>query len=203
MYEWRGWKTRTDRFELLLLSVTWPLTCAFRIPCMHTPEIIYKHRGVCDNMFSQHIFVLIRNCSSLLFESNRLFIDEQNVFHANQCCSDHIFDMFSVIKNSILDKSIVFANFADMREKAFEWNGRDLFIYKIIAQFGITEILWKVTQSTYSISNPVLNWLTIKQTSYLRPPQLTKAIICPQFYWVCLLTNYLAIGIKTWDLVLM
>ena len=32
----------------LCVSVTWPLTCAFHIPCMHTPEIIDMHRGVCD-----------------------------------------------------------------------------------------------------------------------------------------------------------
>ena len=32
----------------LSVSVTWPLTCAFHIPCMHTPEIIDMHRGVCD-----------------------------------------------------------------------------------------------------------------------------------------------------------
>ena len=33
----------------LCVSVTWPLTCAFHIPCAHTPEIIDMHRGVCDN----------------------------------------------------------------------------------------------------------------------------------------------------------
>ena len=33
----------------LCVSVTWPLTCAFHIPCTHTPEIIDIHRGVCDN----------------------------------------------------------------------------------------------------------------------------------------------------------
>ena len=32
----------------LCISVTWPLTCAFHIPCTHTPEIIDMHRGVCD-----------------------------------------------------------------------------------------------------------------------------------------------------------
>ena len=31
----------------LCVSVTWPLTCAFHIPCTHTPEIIDMHRGVC------------------------------------------------------------------------------------------------------------------------------------------------------------
>ena len=33
----------------LCVSVTGPLTCAFHIPCMHTPEIIDMHRGMCDN----------------------------------------------------------------------------------------------------------------------------------------------------------
>ena len=32
----------------LCVSVTWPLTCAFHIPCTHTPEISDMHRGVCD-----------------------------------------------------------------------------------------------------------------------------------------------------------
>ena len=34
----------------LCVSITWPLTCAFHIPCMHTPEIIDMHRGVCDKI---------------------------------------------------------------------------------------------------------------------------------------------------------
>ena len=32
----------------LFVSVTWPLTCAFHIPCTYTPEIIDMHRGVRD-----------------------------------------------------------------------------------------------------------------------------------------------------------
>ena len=34
----------------LCVSVTWPLTCAFHIPCTHIPEIIDMHRGMCDNI---------------------------------------------------------------------------------------------------------------------------------------------------------
>ena len=37
----------------LCVSVTWPLTCAFHIPCTHTPEIIDMHRGMCDKIFVQ------------------------------------------------------------------------------------------------------------------------------------------------------
>ena len=37
----------------LCVSVTWPLTCAFHIPCTHTPEIIDMHRGMCDNIVEE------------------------------------------------------------------------------------------------------------------------------------------------------
>ena len=40
----------------LCVSVTWPLTCAFHIPCTHTPEIIDMHRGMCDNNDIQYFF---------------------------------------------------------------------------------------------------------------------------------------------------
>ena len=37
----------------LCVSVNWPLTCAFQIPCTYTPEIIDMHRGVCDNFLGK------------------------------------------------------------------------------------------------------------------------------------------------------
>ena len=43
----------------LCVSVTWPLTCAFHIPCTHTPEIIDMHRGVCDKVQKRPIQVKI------------------------------------------------------------------------------------------------------------------------------------------------
>ena len=39
----------------LCVSVTWTLTCAFHIPCTHTPEIINMHRGVCDNIYKPNM----------------------------------------------------------------------------------------------------------------------------------------------------
>ena len=44
----------------LCVSATWPLTCAFHIPCMHTPEIIDMHRGMCDNDF--YYFCIAYKC---------------------------------------------------------------------------------------------------------------------------------------------
>ena len=49
----------------LCISVTWPLTCAFHIPCMHTPEIIDMHRGVCDNAGCR---ILYSYCSRIFWE---------------------------------------------------------------------------------------------------------------------------------------
>ena len=50
----------------LCVSVTWPLTCAFHIPCTHTPEIIDMHRGVCDKRYSYPSLSLFH----FIFQSN-------------------------------------------------------------------------------------------------------------------------------------
>ena len=52
----------------LCVSVTWPLTCAFHIPCTHTPEITDMHRGVCDNMnerlpWMRHVTITLHDCT--------------------------------------------------------------------------------------------------------------------------------------------
>ena len=54
----------------LCISVTWPLTCAFHIPCTHTPEIIDMHRGVCDNMLN--CFKDYKRCIHILNRLNSI-----------------------------------------------------------------------------------------------------------------------------------
>ena len=49
----------------LCVSVTWPLTCAFHIPCTHTPEIIDMHRGVCDNIMNTSEFASVHHFTIL------------------------------------------------------------------------------------------------------------------------------------------
>ena len=43
----------------LCVSVTWPLTCAFHIPCTHTPEITDMHRGGCDKWLELDLLLFI------------------------------------------------------------------------------------------------------------------------------------------------
>ena len=56
----------------LCVSVTWPLTCAFHIPCTHTPEIIDMHRGMCDNIivFAYGVCVFESHKFSMQWNSN-------------------------------------------------------------------------------------------------------------------------------------
>ena len=57
----------------LCVSVTWPLTCAFHIPCTHTPEIIDMYRGVCDNVqkLCGNIYIYIYIC--ILYRSSLIW----------------------------------------------------------------------------------------------------------------------------------
>ena len=50
----------------LCVSVTWSLTCAFHIPCTHTPEIIDMHRGVCDKTPKLHMHQFYRGTCKLV-----------------------------------------------------------------------------------------------------------------------------------------
>ena len=50
----------------LCVSVTWPLTCAFHIPCTHTPEIIDMHRGMCDNLQECELVLMVIFCYYML-----------------------------------------------------------------------------------------------------------------------------------------
>ena len=53
----------------LFVSVNWPLTCAFQIPCTHTSEIIDMHRGMCDNWEDidiAHVIIIIKSEVSIL-----------------------------------------------------------------------------------------------------------------------------------------
>ena len=56
----------------LCVSVTWPLTCAFHIPCTHTPEIIDMHRGVCDNSVECHLLFSLVSTICVLLYGNKI-----------------------------------------------------------------------------------------------------------------------------------
>ena len=89
----------------LCVSVTWPLTCAFHIPCTHTPEIIDMHRGMCDKCLGcrhndGHPFPAAGNtCASSIFLSFRLSeYVIRNVMSAELSYEyiNHIFYLFRV-----------------------------------------------------------------------------------------------------------
>ena len=92
----------------LCVSVTWPLTCAFHIPCTHTPEIIDMHRGVCDNTKSSSTFSATNIDSNIVWfrqlhdtipmKSNYTWV---NYIHDNRAIRNHIM-IYNFVWNLIL-----------------------------------------------------------------------------------------------------
>ena len=70
----------------LCISVTWPLTCAFHIPCTHTPEIIDMHRGVCDNVSTLPWLNAIRTETHSSFVNDLHQIFKSNLTSLITCC---------------------------------------------------------------------------------------------------------------------
>ena len=81
----------------LCVSVTWPLTCAFHIPCTHTPEIIDMHRGVCDNAFITHANLKCKKCINLCDEICVWFYLKVG----NKFCSLYLVDWRNLMKQSV------------------------------------------------------------------------------------------------------
>ena len=54
LQQWSLWLHHCDVIhwdkKKLCHNGCWPLTCAFHIPCTHSPKIIDMHRGMCDNL---------------------------------------------------------------------------------------------------------------------------------------------------------
>ena len=147
-------------FNCHIIPSSWQKAIISPIPksASKDPYVPLNYRGISLlSCFYKIYSCLISNRVSLHCENNGLIVDEQNGFRANRSCLDHIFSICSVIRNSILDKLNVFAAFIDMR-KAFDWVNRDLLLYKIIAQFGITGKLYKAIHSIYSFSEACVRW---------------------------------------------
>ena len=94
---------------------------------------------------------LINNHITPHCENNSLIVDEQNGFRADRSCLHHIFCISSVIRNNIIENSILFAAFIDIR-KTFDWIDRDMLLYKILFQFGISGKLYDAIEYLYSFS---------------------------------------------------
>ena len=79
----------------LCVSVTWPLTCAFHIPCTHTPEIIDMHRGMCDNIVFLGIDLAIIVSEDTIFKVTVVFSISDKSHHIISVglasINDHIF----------------------------------------------------------------------------------------------------------------
>ena len=126
-----------------------------------------------------------------------IIVDEQNGFRADRSL-DYMFCISSVIRNNIIEKSSVFAAFIDMR-KAFDWINRDMLLYKILFQFGISGKLYGAIKSLYSFSEAYIKINNYKTDHFPMTCELSKEM---NYHPHCLAVflNDLATGIKELNL---
>ena len=144
-------------FNCQLIPSAWQKSVIKQIPksASKDPCVPLNYRGISlMSCFYKIYSGLIDNRITSHCENNTLIVDEQNGFRADRSCLDYIFCMSSVIRNNI-EKSIVFAAFIDMR-KAFDWITRDMLLYKILFQLGISGKLYGAIKSLYSFSEACL-----------------------------------------------
>ena len=87
----------------LCVSVTWLLTCAFHIPCTHTPEIIDMHRGVCDKrVTSVHMLVNLKYLRTLEIACSAPSL------HLNHCQQNVSWKMWNKLQRFLNKNRIIF-----------------------------------------------------------------------------------------------
>ena len=141
-------------FNCQLIPSAWQKSVISPIPksASKDPCVPLNYRGISlMSCFYKIYSGLINNRITSHCENNSLIVDEQNGFRADRSCLDHIFCISSLIRNNIIEKSSVFTAFIDMR-KAFDWINRDMLLYKILFQFGISGKLYGAIKSLYSFS---------------------------------------------------
>ena len=80
-------------------------------------------------------------------EKNNVLVEEQNGFRPNRSCTDHIFNLTSVIRNK-MNTGPVFTAFIDFR-KAFDCINRELLLYRLLLH-GIDGKMYNTIKAMYS-----------------------------------------------------
>ena len=126
-------------------------------------------------------------------ESNNILVDEQNGFRASRSCIDHLFVLFTVLRNRKLSGNETFLCFIDYK-KAFDSVERHLLLFKL-SQVGINGNMYRAISSLYSNpkSRVILN---DHETEYFDCPVGVKQGDCLSPTLFAIFINDLAIEIK-------
>ena len=96
-------------------------------------------------------------------DAKQLLVEEQNGFKGQRSCSEHIFSLFSILRNRPNTGQDTFAAFIDLR-KAFDSVKRNFLLYKI-CNYGIDgkfyfsiKSLYQNTTASVKLNNYITEW---------------------------------------------
>jgi len=95
-----------------------------------------NYRGITLISVPSKIYASVLNTSfTKWLDINDILCDEQNRFHRNRSCEDHIYSLYSVINDRKISRQSTYVCFVDLK-KAFDSVNRHLLWYKL-ARTGI------------------------------------------------------------------
>ena len=114
------------------------------------PRIPTHYRGISLVSCIAKVFTgMLAHRVSEFAESEHVFAEEQGGFRKGRSCTDQIFILNSVIKQTLSKDKELFTCFIDLR-KAFDCVNRNMLLYKLL-NYGINGKLFKVLKSLYDV----------------------------------------------------
>ncbi len=137
-------------FDSGLIPSIWTQSIICPIPKNKTsdPRVPLNYRGLSILSCVYKIYTAILNNRILSYlEENDLLHDEQNGFRSKRSCTDHIFSLCSIIKNSMNSDQDIFACFVDFR-KAFDFVPRDMLLHRLL-ELGVDGKIYYAIRGVY------------------------------------------------------
>ncbi len=153
-------------FDTGLLPTHWLKAVIKPIPKNKTndPKIPLNYRGVnlLSCIYKSYSCIINKRLSSYL-ERYHLIEDEQNGFREGRSCLEHIYTLYSIIKNRKNQSKDTFVAFVDFT-KCFDLIDRDILFYKL-TEYGIDGKMYQTLKRMYSntmscvnINNTLTDW---------------------------------------------
>ena len=130
------------------------------------PRVPLNYRGInlLSNIYKAYSSIINRRLSTYL-ESNDLLADVQNGFRKDRNCLDHIYVLYSIIKNRknrSLDTFVAYVDFF----KCFDMIDRNLLFFKL-TEYGVDGKLYRTIKNMYTntsscvnVNNVLTDWFT-------------------------------------------
>ena len=130
------------------------------------PRIPLHYQGISLLCCSSKMYSsLLNNRMINYLNNNNCICDEQNGFHKDRSCRDHVFILDSILRNLISEDQSVFAAFIDF-QKAFDCIDRDYLFFKVLEKridgkmFWAIKSLYKETEVCVRINNQLTGWFS-------------------------------------------